>query len=196
MPMLDALEFRALVARLTINWANLESLFCPLTAVLLKTDVYRAEVVFYSYYGAAARLEFISRLIKMFIRNSAIKKRALSYLKRFRKLTALRNEFVHAVYQYPIGPQAKAGDPFEMIISVRFGGDFTGTDYVRFRRVDRSTLNELRQAGNACDTLNADLKKLLKSLGRYVRDSPPKPLHTHPGQEIPARRPARRNRRP
>ena len=57
-------EFRSMFATSAIgalitHWANAESLLCALLVKLLKSDPYRAEVVFYSFQATQARVELV-----------------------------------------------------------------------------------------------------------------------------------------
>jgi hypothetical protein len=191
----DSIQFRALISTIIMEWANLESLFSWMTTILLKTDPYRGETVFYSYYSTAARMELVARLTHMFVRNAKVRGEILGILKRFKKLTETRNELAHCVYSNP-----DSGDgPFidvKLITSVRFPNQFDGTGYVRFRKIDRAAMNEFEQAQKLGVTLNLEVRALMEKLPRYVKGLPPEPRHMHPEHMHPKARPAHRNKRP
>jgi len=193
---LGAVRFRGLVAGLIISWANLESQFLGIAKALLKTDAYRAEVIYYSFNGTAARMDFISRLAKMYVSDAAMQNRVLGYLKRFHRLSATRNEYAHGVYQYPRNARKLVPlTNFGSLVSVRFNGDFKGNNHVRFRAIDRATMNELEMAVEGCNALNDEVSSLLRALPRFVRHLPPAPRHTHHAPRSRPKNPARRSRR-
>lgn len=88
----------ALIGNLVFSWSNNESLLIYILMLLLKTDDVSATVVFGTLNTTRARLDMISRLAKLNIKNRDVDARLAKIIDRFNAHTRIRNEFNHCIY--------------------------------------------------------------------------------------------------
>jgi hypothetical protein len=88
----------ALIVNLVFSWSNNESLLIYILMLLLKTDDVSATVVFGTLNTTRARLDMISRLAKLNIKNREVDARLAKIIERFNAYTRIRNEFNHCIY--------------------------------------------------------------------------------------------------
>jgi hypothetical protein len=163
-------EIVAHIGRLMTQWANLESWFIKLLAVLLRCDSHRAELVFYTITTAVTRRTLLSRLLMVYVTDEQLRDKFTNLLDRFKSVTETRNKFAHAQYRF-------REDQYMM--TSRFGADFDGSAWSTRYDFDKNLLNELKQGILNCLNLTDELVDFVKELAPNVLEKPAKPLHKH-----------------
>jgi hypothetical protein len=146
-------DFTALLARLVITWANAESHFVHVLRILLRTDEDRARLIFYTVQSTRARLELIQVAALMFLKRRKDVEELNGLCSEFRAVTRKRNLLCHA--QYMIHDSLLG---ITDLLSHEFSlQNFDGVNYLKWRKLDKGLLNEIRQetkrAGSLCDRL-------------------------------------------
>lgn len=170
-PTLYRARFLGLLGRLVVEWTNVESFLCLLLGHLLRSDPYRADIVFYSHANSLARRELVWRLFVAFVDSAETKDRFEQFLRRFKRATEMRNKYVHAVYQMD-------DDGFS-ISTVRFSSNFDGVNHVDVSLSLKDAINELSQACDTCLELNAEIRLIIADAEPHIRGTPQEPPYTH-----------------
>jgi hypothetical protein len=163
-------EIIALIGRLIVQWANCESWLIKLLAVLLKSDIYRAEIIFYAITTSVTRRALLHRLFMVYVGDEKLRAKFSNILDRFKSVTEMRNKFCHAQYQFRI-PQYMA--------SAKFGADFDGSQWIIKSNLDKNLLNELKQGIINCQNLAKEITAFVDEVSPAVLAKPIKPLHKH-----------------
>ena len=161
----------ALIGRLMVQWANCESWFIKLLAALLRSDTYRAEIVFYTLTTAVARRTLLHRLFMIYVTDPDLRDKIRNLLDRFKTVTDTRNKFAHAEYQFqPLPPY---------IVSTKFSADFDGTKWKNQIYINKNLLNEVKQGILNCVNLTYEVVGFVNDVSPAILEKPPMPLHKH-----------------
>jgi hypothetical protein len=166
-------DFRMQLSRLVVTWANCETWFMRLLAVLLRTDVGRADLVYSSMTSTRARTEIVKRLALQCLPDVRQIRHLYKLCNEFKAVTELRNRLCHS--QYLFKPSTMT---LTEILSTNFQrSDFDGTNEQIVRRIDRGFINEVTQASNKAVSLSGRLERFMKSIDGGVvlelpRDTP------------------------
>jgi hypothetical protein len=88
----------ALIGQLVFSSSNNESLLIYILMVLLETDEPSAAIVFSTLNTTRARLDLVSRLVKIKIADREMRDELEQVVKEFNDAQQVRNEFLHAMY--------------------------------------------------------------------------------------------------
>jgi hypothetical protein len=159
----------ALIGNLVYSWSNNESMFIYVLMLLMRTDETSAAVVFATLNTTRARLDLVSRLAKINIKDKIVAKTLDKIIFKFNELTRIRNEFNHCMY------------------SVDERGEITHTNSIKtqeiggklqvgiVRKMDDSRVNGMLDALRHLTKLNRDIWDFLPMLQRHLAaDQPPR----------------------
>jgi hypothetical protein len=196
-------DFQLYFTNLITSWANCESWFIDVLAVLLRTDQERAAAILYSIVSTRARVELVQRLGIMCLPTADLVRRLNRICKGFKKVTTLRNTLCHSQYSW-YGP-AEGWDAIKGFSQFNFAkSNFDGTNYREETELDDDFLKELRDAIIKVNGINRQLRRFkVRVAGRVLkrpREWPlqleehhkPKVRRPHPGR----RRVPKRQRQP
>src|SRR6516164_5772134 len=92
-------QFREALGKLIIMWANAESWFHRVLAVLLKTDIARAELVYTNTVSTRARVDLVTRCGIMVLKDARRANHLKNLARDFGAVSRLRNKLCHATYE-------------------------------------------------------------------------------------------------
>ena len=168
-------EFSAATAYLIQTWANCETWFMRVLAILLRIDVTRCDLVFSSFTSTRARVGLVRRAAIMCLPHVRQIRHLNKLCNQFNSITTTRNKVCHA--EYLIGPH---GNSVVGLLSTNFTrGDFDGTNHHEKRNIDQGFINEIHFAGTVAVKLANSLERFMKIHAASVLELPrlqPAPL--------------------
>ena len=154
----------ALIGNLVFSWSNNESLLIYILMLLLKTDDISATVVFGTLNTTRARLDMISRLAKLNIKNREVDARLAKIIERFNEYTRIRNEFNHCIYT--VDPQGVITHTQSIKIAEVRGRLQLGS----VKPMDQKRIKEIVATVQQLKALNREIWDFLPLLQAHLRE--------------------------
>jgi hypothetical protein len=152
-------DFSVESANLIQMWANAETWFIHILAMLLRCDLKRADLVFYSFTSTRARVDLIRRAAIMCLQYPRDIRHLFKMCKQFDGITSTRNKICHAEYHIGPGRRTVIG-----LVSTNYQrSDFDGINHFEYRDIDRGLINELKQARHNAVSLCGRLARFVKN---------------------------------
>jgi hypothetical protein len=161
-------EFREALSNLVIMWANAESWFHRVLAVILKIDVALANLLYTNTVSTRARVDLVQRCGFMCLAEARLVRHLKKLASDFEAGSRIRNKLCHATYE--IHPSREF--PTAIIISNFQRSDFDGTNYQEVRAIDRGLINEIWQEYRKAVSLCGRLERFVKTAPKHVLPTP------------------------
>lgn len=161
-------EFSERSAFLIQMWANCETWFMRILAILLRIDVRRADLVFSSITSTRSRIDLVRRAGIMCLPHARDVRHLFKLCNQFNTVTTLRNTICHS--QYGITAKKLAIDG---LLSTNYQRpDFDGTNAQQYRTLDKGFINEIAQSSRLTVSLCGRLERFQKNHAGHILEQP------------------------
>ncbi|MDX5593157.1 hypothetical protein [Pseudovibrio sp. SPO723] len=160
-------RFLAQIGTLNFSWSNNESLFVYVMMLLLGIDQKSAAIIFFTLNTSRARLDLVARLSKANLRNEAVRKELTSLIRKFEKVTRIRNELNHCMFT--LSDQGAITHTHSMRITETKDQVFLG----RVRPVNAKRFQEIDETIANLKSFNRDFWSFLPKLEKAMTSPAP-----------------------
>lgn len=164
----NSADLEVAIGVLVTNWANCETWFMRVFAILMRVDTKRADLMFASIGSFRGRLELVQRAAIMCLARPRDVRLLQKLCREFRSVTELRNKVCHGEYSLDPSRTYIVG-----IWSSNFSrSDFNGTNQYEHRYIDRGFINEMTNARTRAYSLAGRLQRFVKTKAEHVLEQP------------------------
>jgi hypothetical protein len=158
----DRERLMTLIGGLSLAWSNTESVLIYVLMVLLRTDDVSAALVYGTLNTARARVDLVTRLMQVRVRDQALRDELEGLLKDLEACGRLRNDLQHAAYEFDA-----VGRPVRTH-SMRVEKRKRSLHFGRPREIDAARLERISEVTRRLGGVNRGLWDLLPRLDAHA----------------------------